>query len=109
MEFSRVEGMQTFDQGLFKLFKEEKITAETAINYSDHKTDITMKIKAEGWDRKEYAVQLDIEEQKIESTVVDASSVWDEYTVLAEWGDGQTKVVEPYTYSGMLSKELANG
>lgn len=53
--------------------------------------------------------QLDIEEQKIESTVVDASSVWDEFTVLAEWGDGQTKVVEPYTYSGMLSKELANG
>jgi len=63
MEFSRVEGMQTFDQGLLRLYKEEKITPETAINYSDHKTDITMRIKAEGWDRKEYDVQLDIEEQ----------------------------------------------
>lgn len=53
--------------------------------------------------------QLDIAPENIESTVVDASSVWDEFTVLAEWGDGQTKVVEPYTYSSMLSKELANG
>lgn len=62
LEFSRVEGMQTFDQGLLKLYKEDKITPETAINYSDHKTDITMKIKSEGWDRKEFSINLDIEE-----------------------------------------------
>ena len=42
--------------------KEDKITAETAINYSDHKTDITMKIKAEGWDRKDFTIELDREE-----------------------------------------------
>lgn len=62
LEFSRVEGMQTFDQGLLKLYKEDKITAETAINYSDHKTDITMKIKAEGWDKKDFSIELDREE-----------------------------------------------
>ena len=62
LEFSQVEGMQTFDQGLLKLFKEDKITAETAIDYSDHKTDITMKIKSEGWDKKEHTIQLDMEE-----------------------------------------------
>lgn len=62
LEFSRVEGMQTFDQGLLKLYKDEKITAETAINYSDHKTDITMKIKAEGWDKKDFSIELDIQE-----------------------------------------------
>lgn len=63
LEFSRVEGMQTFDQGLLKLFKEDKITAETAINYSDHKTDITMKIKAEGWDKKDFSIELETQEQ----------------------------------------------
>ena len=62
LEFSKTEGMQTFDQCLLQLFKDDIITPETAITYSDHKTDITMKIKAEGWDRKDYDIQLDIEE-----------------------------------------------
>lgn len=62
LELSQVEGMQTFGQGLLKLFKEDKITAETAINYADHKTDITMKIKAEGWDKKEFSIELDNQE-----------------------------------------------
>ena len=61
LEFSRTEGMQTFDQCLLQFYKDGIITPETAINYSDHKTDITMKIKAEGWDRKEHTIQLDIE------------------------------------------------
>ena len=61
LEFSRTEGMQTFDQCLLQLYKEDIITPETAIASSDHKTDITMKIKAEGWDRKSSAIQLDIE------------------------------------------------
>jgi len=61
LEFSRTEGMQTFDQCLLQLYKDNIITPETAISYSDHKTDITMKIKAEGWDRKGASIQLDIE------------------------------------------------
>ena len=62
LEFSKAEGMQTFDQGLFELFKADKITAGTAINYSDHKTNITMKIKAEGWDSKDFSIELDKQE-----------------------------------------------
>ncbi len=62
LEFSKTEGMQTFDQCLLQLYKDGIITPETAINYSDHKTDLTMKIKAEGWDRKGHTIQLDIEE-----------------------------------------------
>lgn len=62
LEFSKTEGMQTFDQCLLKLYKDGVITPETAINYSDHKTDLTMQIKAEGWDRKDHTIQLDIEE-----------------------------------------------
>lgn len=62
LEFSRAEGMQTFDQCLLQLHKEGIITPETAINYSDHKTDITMKIMADGWDKKGHTIQLEIEE-----------------------------------------------
>ena len=62
LEFSKTEGMQTFDQCLLQLYKDGIIMPETAIAYSDHKTDITMKIKAEGWDRKDYSIQLDLEE-----------------------------------------------
>jgi twitching motility protein PilU len=62
LEFSRVEGMQTFDQGLYELFKEDKIEGETAIYHSDHKTDITMKIKADGWKSKEFVIELDYQE-----------------------------------------------
>ena len=63
IEFSKVEGMQTFDQCLFQYYKDGTIKAETAINYSDHKTDLTMRIKAEGWIGKEHEIQLDIEVQ----------------------------------------------
>lgn len=62
LEFSRAEGMQTFDQCLLQLHKDGIITPETAINYSDHKTDITMKIMADGWKKKGHTIQLDIEE-----------------------------------------------
>jgi len=62
LEFAKTEGMQTFDQCLFGMYKEGTVTPETAIEYSDHKTDITMKIRAEGWDKKDLDIGLDIEE-----------------------------------------------
>lgn len=62
LEFSKTEGMQTFDQSLMQLYQDGTITPETAISYSDHKTDLTMKIKAEGWNRKDNTIQLDLEE-----------------------------------------------
>ena len=39
------EGMQTFDQGIFKLFKEGTITYENAMAYSDSANDLRLKIK----------------------------------------------------------------
>ena len=63
IEYSKSEGMQSFDQCLFQYYKDGIITPETAISYSDHKTDLTMKIKAEGWVGKEHDIQLDIEIQ----------------------------------------------
>jgi twitching motility protein PilU len=63
LEFSTVEGMQTFDQCLFKLYADGIIAPEVAVSYSDRKTDLTMKIKEHGWVEKEHKLQLDIEEK----------------------------------------------
>ena len=54
--------MQTFDQCLFQMYKDGIITPETAIEHSDHKSDITMKIRSGGWNKKDHNIQLDIEE-----------------------------------------------
>ncbi len=62
LEFSKAEGMQTFDQCLYQLYVDGIITPEIAVDYSDHKTDLTMKIKADGWVKKEHKLELDIEE-----------------------------------------------
>ena len=39
------EGMQTFDQGIFKLYKEGTITYENTMAYSDSANDLRLKIK----------------------------------------------------------------
>ncbi len=39
------EGMQTFDQGIYKLYNEKKITYENAMAYSDSANDLRLKIK----------------------------------------------------------------
>ncbi len=47
MAGSTLEGMQTFDQALYNLFKEDKITYETAIAAADSANDLKLKIKME--------------------------------------------------------------
>lgn len=42
------EGMLTFDQSLFNLYKEGKINYENAIAYADSANDLRLRIKAEG-------------------------------------------------------------
>ncbi len=37
--------MQTFDQGIYKLYNEKKITYENAMAYSDSANDLRLKIK----------------------------------------------------------------
>ena len=51
---------------------------------------------------------LDIQEENIEKSHIDASSVWDEYTVLSEWGDGKTATIMPFTYSNSLNGVVSN-
>jgi len=69
--------------------------------------DVTFSIWDKGTLITEY--QLELDESKISKTAEDASSVWDEYTVLVEWPKDKTLVIEPYTYSTNLSKQLENG
>lgn len=42
---SQEQGLQTFDQELFKLFSAEQISLENALNFADSRTDLTLKIK----------------------------------------------------------------
>ena len=44
---SREAGMQTFDQALFDLFEERKITFEDALRNADSVNDIRLRIKLE--------------------------------------------------------------
>jgi len=39
------EGMQTFDQAIFSLYKEERITYENAMAYADSANDLRLKLK----------------------------------------------------------------
>ena len=41
------EGMQTFDQALYQLFKDELISYDTAIGAADSANDLKLKIKME--------------------------------------------------------------
>lgn len=39
------EGMQTFDDALFRLYHEERISAEEAIGHADSRTDLSLRIR----------------------------------------------------------------
>ncbi|KTD33911.1 PilT/PilU family type 4a pilus ATPase [Legionella israelensis] len=45
MERGREQGMQTFDQALFDLYKQGKISKENAIKYADSKNNVGLKIR----------------------------------------------------------------
>jgi twitching motility protein PilU len=42
------EGMQTFDQAIFNLYKEGRISYENAVGYADSANDLRLRIKMEG-------------------------------------------------------------
>ena len=52
MKKSRELGMQTFDQALFDLYEEDRITYEDALRYADSMNDLRLKIKLEGKNAK---------------------------------------------------------
>ena len=45
MARSREQKMQTFDQALFDLYKQDKITKEDAIRYADSKNNVSLQIR----------------------------------------------------------------
>jgi twitching motility protein PilU len=45
MKESKEQGMQTFDQALFDLYKEQKISYEDALNSADSKNEVRLMIK----------------------------------------------------------------
>lgn len=47
IEKSREEGMQTFDQSLYDLFKQGKITKELALQHADSSNNLSIKINLE--------------------------------------------------------------
>jgi len=57
MKRSGQQGMQTFDQALFRRYKEGKISAEDAAHYADSSNEIRLMIKLdEGAQRDDAAV-----------------------------------------------------
>ncbi len=48
MSRGTLEGMLTFDQSLFNLYKEGKISYENALAYADSANDLRLRVKAEG-------------------------------------------------------------
>ncbi len=55
MKRSREQGMQTFDQHLFELYKEGKIAYEDAIRYADSANEVRLMIKLESSDGDRFA------------------------------------------------------
>jgi len=47
IEKSREEGMQTFDQSLYDLYKQGKITKELALQHADSSNNLSIKINLE--------------------------------------------------------------
>ena len=63
------------------------------------------------WDQGTLVVdyQLELDEDKIQRVATDASSVWDEYTVLVEWEGDNRIIIEPFTYSSNHLDGMLNG
>lgn len=55
------EGMQTFDQAIYNIFKQGKISYENAMAYADSPNDLRLKIKIDDIDQKSDANDVDTE------------------------------------------------
>ncbi len=61
MKRSREQGMITFDQALFDLFKEGEISYEDALKYSDSANEVRLMIKLQGGEEQLLAMDRSIE------------------------------------------------
>ncbi len=62
MKRSREQGMQTFDQHLFDLYKQGKIAYEDAIRYADSANEVRLMIKLDSSDGDRFAAQPDMQD-----------------------------------------------
>ena len=67
MEAGTREGMATFDQAIFTLFKEERISYEMSMAYADSANDLRLKIKLDDIDSKADRDEGEEQETKEES------------------------------------------
>jgi twitching motility protein PilU len=59
MKQSTQQGMVTFDQALFKLYKEGEITYDDALHYADSANEVRLMIKLDSGDVDQYAAAMD--------------------------------------------------
>ncbi|MEN8107861.1 MAG: PilT/PilU family type 4a pilus ATPase [Pseudomonadota bacterium] len=59
MKQSGEQGMITFDQALFRLYKEGEITYDDAIHYADSANEVRLMIKLDSGDVDQYAAAMD--------------------------------------------------
>ena len=59
MKQSRQQGMITFDQALFELFKAGEITYDDALHYADSANEVRLMIKLDKGDVDQYAAAMD--------------------------------------------------
>jgi twitching motility protein PilU len=59
MTQGELEGMQTFDQSLYKLYKDGKITAEDALRNADSRNNLRLRLRLEN--PKDFAVEDDLQ------------------------------------------------
>jgi twitching motility protein PilU len=59
MKQSRQQGMVTFDQALFELFKAGEITYDDALHYADSANEVRLMIKLDKGDVDQYAAAMD--------------------------------------------------
>jgi twitching motility protein PilU len=71
---SNEAGMQTFDQALFNLFEEEKITFEDALRNADSINDIRLRIKLESETAKKLGADEDKSDFELEDSPDEAAS-----------------------------------
>jgi twitching motility protein PilU len=64
MEQGTFEGMQTFDQALYKLFKEKKISAEEALRNADSRNNLRLKLRLEDPDAFSSPEGLEVEDEE---------------------------------------------
>ena len=67
MEQGKLSGMQTFDQSLYNLFKEGKITVEDALRHADSRNNLRLRLRLEN--PSQFAVDEDLKIKEDESNM----------------------------------------